>query len=171
MKGAKKMSVMKKAMAMTPEREVAEMSEMSRGAINAVATSAIILIVVQLCLLFAYWKYMQRLEKENCACALTPAYTRVKWTFYAYAALFLLTLLGMGIFSHMIAIIFPPVALLLACLVCYWWFQMHQVKCKCSAAWEKDVWATLSAIYIAIFIVGVGGLGAAATAHHVAKHM
>jgi len=158
-------------MMMTPQQEATEVVEMSSHALNAIITSALVLVVVQLGLLFAYWGYMQRIEKANCECAVIPAYWRVKWAFYAYTVLFLLTLLGMGIFSHLIAVIFPPVALLLACLVCYWWYQMHKVGCKCNTGWEKDVWATLSAIYIALFIVGFGSLGAAATAHHIRTRM
>ena len=133
--------------------------------------SAILAVAIQVFLFVSYWNYMNRMRDEGCKCALTKSFAMVRKTFVQVVILYLATFLLILFFKALplelilaANLVLCVMSLVLSVFVVKWWIEMYGVSCKCSEAWEKYVWAGLSAYHIASVAVGLISLLLAAVA-------
>jgi hypothetical protein len=128
------------------------------------ATRLAVLLTVQTVLFVLYWRYMNSLATKGCACALTPRFQNIRAIFKAVVILYysLIALVMVCRFCSPAIFLLAAgagsiLAIILSVLVVRWWFEMRAAHCACSDAWEKDLWAFLSAYHVATILVGFLG--------------
>jgi len=119
---------------------------------------------VQTALFAAYRHYLNRLRDTGCLCALTPRFARIETLFVWVVALFYATLLCLFACRFVPAdvcialnVAGSLLAIALAVNVVRWCLDMRAAGCLCSDAWEKDLWAFLSAYHLAAIVLGAVG--------------
>lgn len=129
-----------------------------------VATRLAVLLTVQTVLFVLYWRYMNSLAAKGCACALTPRFQNIRSIFKLVVILYYLVIALVLVCRFCSPAIFlvaagagSILAIVLSVLVVRWWFEMRAAHCACSDAWEKDLWAFLSAYHVATIVVGFLG--------------
>lgn len=129
-----------------------------------VATRLAVLLTVQTVLFVLYWRYMNGLAAKGCACAMTPRFQNIRQVFKAVVILYysLIALVMVCRFCSPAIFLLAAgagsiLAIILSVLVVRWWFEMRAAHCACSDAWEKDLWAFLSAYHVATIVVGFLG--------------